>query len=125
MKKISSFFVGLLVLASPAFTLAATNTDLNTLYARLLAQIAALTADQPVSCGILTSTQHVRAGEPFTFMWYSTGMHQQVKGPNGNAWAPSGAITMQLPKPGTWTYTLEFYGPGGAAPCSANIVVSQ
>lgn len=123
MKFLASTATAILVMM-PAFAAASSLDDAQTQLRYMLAQVAALSADQPVSCTLLTSKSHVHVGEQFTFLWFSSGKISQTAH-DGHQWSPYGVITMALDKPGTWTHTLKFYNAGGAEiPCSTTIVAS-
>ncbi len=122
MKPITALIISLL-LVSPPIAAASTLDDYQSTLQYALSAVTALTADQPVSCTILTSKSIVKVNETFTFAWYSTGRNVQVSSPEGLAWAPFSIVSMKISTPGKRTYTLKFYGPGTVIPCSRTITV--
>ncbi|KKW25048.1 MAG: hypothetical protein UY67_C0001G0050 [Candidatus Kaiserbacteria bacterium GW2011_GWA2_52_12] len=108
---------------SPWCAVATTLDDMQTTLHYALSAVAAVTADQPISCAILTSKNVVKVNETFTFAWYSTGKNSQIAPEGGLAWQPFNVISMAISKPGKWTYTLNFYGSGTVTPCSRIITV--
>ncbi len=124
MKRFLAGACATVLLVLPAFAADAPMDEAHTSLRYLLARFAALSAEQPVWCTILTSKSTVRVQESFTFLWFSTGMNRQVAPSGRPALAPFDVITIALDKPGTWEYTLKLYDSAGAeVPCSAKIHV--
>jgi hypothetical protein len=90
-----------------------------------LSRIAASQVDYDLSrpsCVVMTSASTVHVGEKYLFAWGSSGTLDTVSGEN--IWTPNGAFIVAISTPGIRTYTLDFYGVGGAkTSCTTRVIV--
>lgn len=124
-KKLAASILGVALMATPAFAFALTLEDAQLQIRNLLTAIAVLKAEKEgtsAACALITSSQSVAVGEPFLLLWSSYGATDATV----NAWAPSGAFTIVIDKPGIRQYKLDFFGNNGyKTTCTALISVHQ
>jgi hypothetical protein len=124
-KKVATFLFAGFLFASPLVAAADTLTDIQTQLRYVLARASALTANDAVQCFAVASASQVKVGEPFTFVWFSTGANNQTAH-NGAKTDPYGVQTIALDKAGKWDYKMTFYDASGTAiPCSVTINVAS
>ena len=127
MRRVIATLCGFIALVVPALASADALSDLMDQTRFTLSRIAASRVDYELSrpsCVVMTSAQTVHVGEKYLLVWGSSGMLDTEFAKN--IWTPNGAFIIAIDTPGIRTYTLEFYGAGGAkTSCTTRVIVKK